>query len=98
MRNDGVPAGAYEVIVYAKFHTGWERNSGDGELVVSVTIPNGRIERKLFCHVYEQNAISYNSENIALPVGRGLARQIVAELKVSGGSAVGSIQIVGYRK
>ena len=98
MRNDGVPADAYEVIVYAKLRTGWERTWYDGALVVSVTIPNGRIERKLFCYVYPQTAVSYNSENIALPVGPGLARQIVAELKISGVSAIGSIQIVGYRK
>ena len=99
MRNEGVPTDAYEVIVYAKLRTGYNPNKDeDGELVVSVTIPNGRIERKLFCHIYPQNAWSYNSENIALPVGTGLARQIVAELRADGSYVAGSIQIVGYRK
>ncbi len=94
-----MPADAYEVIVYAKVSTGYNGGKeGDGELVVSVTIPNGRIERKLYCYLYGQQAWSYNSENIALPVGPGLARQIVAELRADGSYVAGSIQIVGYRK
>ena len=99
MGNNGVPEDAYEVIVYAKLRTG--NNDGkdeDGELVVSVTIPNGLIERKVFCHLYGQQAWSYNSENITLPVGPGLARQIVAELRTEGNRVVGSVQIVGYRR
>ena len=98
MRNEGVPQNAYEVIVYATVRTG--RNidiNSNGELVVSVNIPNGRIERKLFLRVYDQGSWSYNSENIALPVGPGLAREIVAELKAAG-DPVASIQIVGYRQ
>ena len=99
MTNEGVPADAYEVIVYAKLRTGRNKHrNGHGELVVSVTIPNGRIERKLFCFFYQQSAVSYNSENITLPVGPGLARQIVAELRTEGNRVVGSVQIVGYRK
>ena len=47
--------------------------------------------------VYDQGSWSYNSENIALPVGPGLAREIVAELKAAG-DTVASIQIVGYRQ
>ncbi len=101
VKNEGVPEDADEVIVYAKLRTGNNGSTGeDGELVVSVTIPNGRIERKLFCYTYPQSAWSYNSENIALPVGAGpgLARQIAAELKAKGNGVFGSVQIVGYRK
>ncbi|CAB3994103.1 Hypothetical predicted protein [Paramuricea clavata] len=96
--NEGAPQDAYEVIVYSEALTGY--NSGkdeSGELVVSVTIPNRLIERKLACYVYEQKAYGYNSENISFPVGPGDAREIKAELKATGASVNGSVQIVGYR-
>ncbi len=98
--NEGVPTDAKEIIVYAKLRTGNNGSTEDGELVVSVTIPNGRIERKLFCYTYPQSAWSYNSENIALPVGAGpgLARQITAVLNAKGDNVFGSVQIVGYGK
>ena len=100
LRNEGVPDDAKEIIVYAKLRTGNNGSTEDGELVVSVTIPNGRIERKLFCYTSPQGSWSYNSENIALPVGQGpgLARQMAAQLNAKGNSVFGSVQIVGYGK
>jgi hypothetical protein len=97
--NEGVPQDAYEVIVYSNVRTGYNVGKDEsGELVVSVTIPNGLIERKLACHLYGQSAWSYNSENISFPVGPGDAREIKAELKATGENIVGSVQIVGYRR
>ena len=106
VENEGVPCNASEVIVYAKIRTGWVGGKDeDGELVLSVTVPNGKIERRLFCHVYEQSAWAYNSENISLPVEHGApatgskGREITATLEVGaqGGGIIASIQIVGYR-
>ncbi|CAB4023198.1 Hypothetical predicted protein [Paramuricea clavata] len=106
VENEGVPSHASEVIVYAKIRTGWVQGKDeDGELVLSVTGPNGKIERRLFCHVYEQSAWAYNSENISLPVEPGACatgskgKEITATLEVGaqGGGIIASIQMVGYR-
>ena len=69
----------------------------DSELSVSSTIPNGRIERKVFCHFYNQQAWSYNSENISLPVAQRVPRVITAYLKGFGKSDA-SVTVVGYRR
>ena len=95
---EGVPASALEVIVYAKVETGWcSDQDTHGELIVSSTIPNGVIERKVRCYFYQQSAWSYNSENICLPVGGNGPRSITAFLKGprSGGISA-SVTVVGY--
>jgi hypothetical protein len=102
VEKEGVPSHASEVIVYAKICSGnVPGKDEDGELVLSVTVPNGKIERRLFCHVYQQEAWAYNSENISLPVEPGApatgseGREITAYAQGSGFQA--SLQIVGYR-
>lgn len=98
LSDEGVPDDAFEVIVYAKVATGHcPGQDEDSELSVSSTIPNGRIERKVFCHFYNQQAWSYNSENISLPVAQRVPRVITAYLKGFGKSDA-SVTVVGYRR
>ncbi|XP_068714061.1 uncharacterized protein [Montipora foliosa] len=97
LTREGIPHQAYQVVVYAKIATG--HNAGvdeDGEMTVSTTIPNGLIERKLYCHFYGQQAWSYNSESIPLPVG--CERAVNASLQGPSGTSkvMASVQIVGY--
>lgn len=101
LRAEGVPDQAFQVIVYAKIATGYNSGSDeDGELTVSTTIPNGEIKRKVYCHFYGQDAWSYNSENIPLPVACGSDGVVRVSLQgPSGAQAVkASAQIVGYSK
>lgn len=101
LRAEGVPDQAFQVIVYAKIATG--HNSGsdeDGELTVSTTIPNGQIKRKVYCRFYDQQAWSYNSENIPLPVAFGCDGVVRVSLQSPSGAlkVMASAQIVGYSK
>lgn len=102
LEDENVPEHAYQVVIYAKFKSGYYYGSvdksGAGEMTVSTTIPNGVIERKLICHVYEQRAWSYNSENITLPVAPN-NRFVNVSLKITpspSGNYTASVQIVGY--
>lgn len=97
LTNEGIPQDAYQVIVYAKIATGQNQDiNQDGVMTVSTNIPNGCIERKVYCSFYPQQAWSWNSENIPLPVGS--QRVVNASLQgPSGTSKVkASVQIVGY--
>lgn len=101
LKAEGVPDQAFQVIVYAKIATG--HNSGsdeDGELTVSTTIPNGEIKRKVYCRFYHQDAWSYNSENIPLPVAFGSDGVVRVSLQGPSGAQnfKASAQIVGYSK
>ena len=96
---EGVPDDAFEVIIYAKVATGnCPDQDEDSELCVSSTIPNGQIERKVFCRFYGQQAWSYNSENISLPVDKLGLRVITAHLKGFGKRSNASVTVVGYRR
>ncbi|XP_068676989.1 uncharacterized protein [Montipora capricornis] len=101
LEDENVPEHAYQVVIYAKIETGYydlRDKPGAGEMIVSTTIPNGVIERKLICHVYDQQAWSYNSENITLPVASN-NRVVNVSLKLapsSSGKCKASVQIVGY--
>ena len=97
LTREGIPQQAYQVVVYAKIATG--HNPGteeDGVMTVSTNIPNGCIERKVYCSFYPQQAWSWNSENIPLPVGS--QRVVNASLQGPGGTSKvkASVQIVGY--
>ena len=98
LSSEGVPTDAYEVIVYAKVASGYnEGQKRDGELIVSSTIPNGRIERKVFCRFYAQSALSYNSENICLPLGGSGTKTVTASLNgPNSGNFNASVTVVGY--
>lgn len=88
-----VPAHAKEVIIYARVRCGYMRRSGDGELVVK----SEPYERKLFFHLYRQNAWSFNSDYFTLPISED--RTIQAYVRVpsnSAGNFVASVTIVGY--
>ena len=100
LAQENVPEQAYQVVIYAIFANGhYKPGDAPGEMIVSTTIPNGVIERKLYCYVYNQSAWSYNSENITLPVGPG-NRVVNVTLNVPGftpGSHyIASVQVVGY--
>ena len=95
-----VPNQAYQVVIYAILSTGYYNpTDSPGEMTVSTTIPNGVIERKLYCYGYNQSAWSYNSENITLPVGPN-SRVVNVSLKLaqptSGSNYKASVQVVGY--
>lgn len=100
LAQENVPEQAYQVVIYAVFASGsYAPGNAPGEMIVSTTIPNGVIERKLYCYVYDQSAWSYNSENIALPVGPD-NRVVNVKLNVpeftSGSHYIASVQVVGY--
>ena len=100
LARENVPEQAYQVVIYAIFSNGtYKPGDAPGEMIVSTTIPNGVIERKLYCYVYNQAAWSYNSENITLPVGPD-NRVVNVTLNVpgctSGSHYTASVQIVGY--
>ena len=101
LAKEGVPSDAYRVIVYATIESGYNsRTPETTELEVSTTTFNGIIKRKLFCHVYDQGSLSYNSENISLPVAVGHTLNVIALLNGPGGNDnfSGSVQIVSYSK
>ena len=100
LAKEGVPSNAYQVIVYATIESGYNSRSSLADLEVSTTTLNGVIKRKLFCHVYNQDAWSYNSENISLPVAVGHTLDVIALLNGPGGNDnfSGSVQIVSYSK
>ena len=99
LAQDYVPEQAYQVVIYAIFANGIYKPGAAGEMIVSTTIPNGVIERKLYCFAFEQVAWSYNSENIALPVGpdnRVVNVTLNLPESTSGSYYIASVQIVGY--
>ena len=68
---DGVPIEAYEVTLYVTISSGDNEDvDRDGHFVFSTSTTNGNFERLVKWHAYPQAAWSFNSENIALPVGR----------------------------
>ena len=88
---------AYQVIIYAIFANGIYKPAG--EIIVSTTIANGVIERKLYCFSFERLAWSYNSENITLPVGpdnRVVNVTLNLPESTSGSYYIASVQIVSY--
>ena len=100
LAREKVPDQAYQVVIYAILASGYyDPKDVPGEMTVSTTIPNGVIERKLYCYVYNQSAWSYNSENITLPVAPN-SRVVNVSLKVpqptSGTPYKASVQVVGY--
>ena len=100
LEQENVPEKAYQVVIYAIFASGsYAPGNAPGEMIVSTTIPNGVIERKLYCYVYDQSAWSYNSENISLPVGpdnRVVNVKLTVPEFTSGSHYIASVQVVGY--
>ena len=100
LAQENVPEQAYQVVIYATFANGhYKPGNEPGEMIVSTTIPNGIIERKLYCYLYDQSAWSYNSENIALPVGsdnRVVNVTLNLPESTSGSYYIASVQVVGY--
>ena len=97
----GVFDGAIEVVVYAKIVTGYiYKGAGkEGTLFVRLLDTNSAIQdtRNLFYKIYQQSALSYNSENIQFPVISGLSKAVEAGLNGPTHRRVqGTVQIVGY--
>ena len=100
LAKEGVPSDAYRVIVYATIESGHNsRSTNTSELEVSTTTFNGVIKRKLLYKLYDQQAWSYNSENMSLPIAVGHTLDVTALLNGPGGkNFTASVQIVGYSK
>ena len=93
LSNTVVPSTAKEVLVYVYIRTGYVV-SGSGTVQIYTTTAN---VLKLHVYTYHQSAVSYNSDNIWLPIGEG--RVVYGKYT---GSAItknsyAGFQIVGYR-
>ena len=65
----GVPGSAKEVLIYITLQTGYNTDRND-DLEVAVWTTDGVLEYKkyLYGRMYQQDALSYNSENMWFPV------------------------------
>ena len=95
---ENVPSDACEVIVYAYVKTGTGSGDRDGAFRFSTITKQGRIERDLFFHTYSQNAWSYNSENIVLPVGEEKVVHAAIDRATTSPGLACQAKVVGYRK
>ncbi len=94
-----VPANAKEVLVYAFVGSGSVGTTNTAHMQISTQEGSTKYHNLLFLHTYSQNAISYNSSNMWLPVTSN--RQVAATLtdtNVSfGDNLYGWAYVIGYR-
>ena len=96
---EGVPQDTYEVIIYPYMKSGNnDHQDADGSFVFSTFAQHGKNERSLFFHIYDQNAWSFNSENITLPLYREPYVYAKIDRAVNYQGFSGSVKVVGYRK
>ena len=96
-----MPDSAIEVVVYAKICTGRIPVSAaqEGYLFVRLLNTNSTIqdERNLYYKIFNQQAWSYNSENMIFPVISGLSETVEAGLNGPTDQRIrGTIQIIGF--
>jgi len=95
---EGVPHNAFEVVIFTYTKSG---NVGsineDGQYIFYTSTDNGQIERYLFYHAYRQDAWSYNSENIALPLDK--EHYVFVKIdRAAHYNIKGFVKGIGYRK
>ena len=95
---DGVPIEAYEVILYVYVRSGKLGGQYDGYFIFSTSTTNGNIERFLYFRTYEQEAYSYNSESIYLPVGKERIVSAKIDSRRNNPRLTCKVQVIGYRK
>jgi len=96
---EGVPQNAYEIEIYAYTRIGnLDGVDKDGSFIFSTITQNGKIERSLFFHAYDQNAWSFNSENIALPVDAERILYAKIDRPLNRNNFYATVKVVGYRK
>lgn len=85
--------------MYAYNYSGYnpEGTNTDGFHAFSTSTSHGLIERKLYFCSYSQDAFSYNSENIALPVGT--ERVVRAKVdRSTGHHVVCHVKVIGFKR
>ena len=94
---EGVPCYANEVIIYAYVRSGYakERNKY-GHITFASNYTHGTMEKFLFYFTYDQPAISFNSENISLPVAK--ERYIYAKMDPPPSeNFISRVKVIGYK-
>ena len=95
---EGVPRDAYQVTILAYVKSGYLDSIEDqGFYKFSTQTRNGDIEKSLFFAAYHQQAFSFNSENIDLPVEGN--QYITARIdKAKSYNIQGFVKVTGYRR
>lgn len=90
--------------MYATLATGWNENTDrDAELALWTSIGQQDYKKFLYARAYEQNAWSYNSENMFFPVPRDMKLRVEYTGPVSTGTGggtnnmVSAVYVTGYR-
>jgi len=92
-----VPSTVREVLIYVWVRTGGKNSDGDSNFKFTINAGSDAPYFLLHLHGYNQDAWSYNSDNVWLPMPAD--RQIQVELlgESINGNWSGEIRVIGYR-
>lgn len=93
---DDLPKNTREILLFVFVDIGWSKPKGLSFIKVFTKVDGVHHSHYIAMHIYDQNALSTNSNNVWLPMGSD--RKVYVEILIKGKYGIeGSVYLIGYR-